>query len=80
MDAVAEEYKWLLWDSATGKYDIPDGAYHTRSHFNWSAAGLRFIHIKDLSPQAFAAVGNAGFFGSDQLSANQSLKSNQYLL
>src|SRR5262249_43187986 len=32
-----EEYNWK-----------GDGAYHTRTKFNWSAAGVKFIHIKDL--------------------------------
>lgn len=39
-----EEYNWY-----TSQYPDGDGAYHTRTDFNWQAAGVQFIHIKDIS-------------------------------
>lgn len=65
-----EEYNWS-----------GDGAYHTRTNYNWSAANVQFIHVNDISGAgSWNGVGTATFLGSDTLPAGQQLSPNQYLL
>jgi surface antigen len=65
-----EEYNWS-----------GDGAYHTRANFNWSAAGVRFIHIKDLSSGGSGGgVQGMTYLGTNQLAHGRRMYPNQYIL
>jgi hypothetical protein len=65
-----EEYNWS-----------GDGAYHTRANYNWSAAGVRFIHIKDLSSGGSGGgVQGMAYLGTNQVAHGRRMYPDQYLL
>jgi surface antigen len=57
-----EEYNWF-----TSQFPNGDGAYHTRTEFKWQAAGVQFIHIRDLGSTQMMITGDSAVYAKNSV-------------